>query len=219
MSQFLQRTPETPHTCSERPWKAKPSLPLWDWKEESKTKSERKNRVRKGNKVGGEKANSRLSTDSWLMGLVIFLMLCFLTAVWLFSGKKVSPSWVSPSSLSSTSNFILTSIPLLKSSPSSKGKQQRISEQGWLLLPLLSCSMCTAGGPVTTSLLKAHERILCLLRGQLLFQPYNISEKVEILRIEVWEQLFWMTGNRNGACWTKIKADTGHHHHLTSFLF
>lgn len=37
----------------------------WDWKEESKTKSQKKNGVRKGKKVREEKANCRLSTDSW----------------------------------------------------------------------------------------------------------------------------------------------------------
>lgn len=116
MPQFLQRTQETPHTCSERPWKAKPSLPLSfpPWISQLKStglEGRKQNGVRKGNKVGGEKANSRLSTDSWLMGLVIFLMLCFLTVALLFSGKKVSPS-----SLSLTSNFILTSVPVLKSS-------------------------------------------------------------------------------------------------------
>lgn len=73
---------------------------------------------------------------------------------------------------------------------------------------------------LTTSLLKAYEGILWLLRGQLFFQPDNIPEKVEILRIRVENsQIFWMTGNSNGACWTKIKPDTGHHHHLTSFMF
>lgn len=64
-----------------------------DWKEESKTKSQRKNGVRKGKKVCEEKANYKLSTDSWLRWrLVIFLTLCFPTVCCLFSGQRISPS-------------------------------------------------------------------------------------------------------------------------------
>ena len=64
----------------------------WDWNEESKTKSQRTNGVRKGKKVCEEKANYRLSTDSsFRWGLVIFLTLCFVTVTWLFSAHEVSP--------------------------------------------------------------------------------------------------------------------------------
>lgn len=201
MHQFLQRTQETPLTCSERPGKAKPSLPLsfpsMSLTAETNGTGRKKVKPRVKGKTGSGRERKwvvRRQTPGWVQtadwdgGWSYFSTLCFLTVAWLFSGNKVSPSLslvLIPKiylQFNSDLYFCTEKLPFFHSQTAQDFCARMAAAASPLLQHMHSrvtinyqLALSSWGDPVP-------------LKRPYFFQPYNIPENVEILRIRVWKQ-------------------------------